>query len=51
MFGHHGVALFERVRRCGLVGGNVSLGVSFGVSKAQSRPSGSLFFCYLLVWM
>lgn len=27
------------IRRCGLAGGSVSLGVSFGVPKAQARPS------------
>ena len=30
------------LRRCGLVGGNVSLGVGFEVSEAQARPDGSL---------
>ena len=38
MLSHQGVELFDRIkriRRCGLVGGSVSLGVSFEVSKAQ----------------
>jgi hypothetical protein len=38
-FGHQGVALFERVRRCGLVGGNESLVVSFEGSKAHATPN------------
>ena len=29
-------------RRCGLVGGNVSLGVGFELSEAQARPSVTL---------
>jgi hypothetical protein len=29
------MALFEKMRRCGLVGGKVSLRVNFGVSKAM----------------
>ena len=29
--------------RYDLVGGSVSLGLSFGVSNVQARPSGSLF--------
>lgn len=37
-----GVALFERLRRCGLVGGSLSLGAGFEVSKSpfqtQSLP-------------
>ena len=39
MLGHQGVELFERIPRikgCGLVGGNVSLGVGFEVSKGLS---------------
>jgi hypothetical protein len=38
MLSHWGVVLLERVRkirRCDLVGGYVSLGVGFEVSKAQ----------------
>ena len=31
------------IRRCGLVGRGVSLGVGFGISNAQARPSFSLF--------
>lgn len=38
-----GVALFDRIRRGGFAGGNASLEVGFGGSKAQVRPSGSLF--------
>jgi hypothetical protein len=34
MLSHQRVELFERIRRCGLVGGSVSLGLAFKVSKA-----------------
>ena len=47
MLSHQGVELFDRIRRirrCGLVGGNVSLGVGFEVSKTCVRPS----LCLLL---
>ena len=37
------MALFERIRGCALVGGSVSLGVGFKVSKDLARPSFSLF--------
>ena len=43
MLNHQG--MFERIRRIrgpGLVGGNVSLGVGFEVSKAYARPNLSL---------
>lgn len=36
-----GVALFERMRRvkgCGLVKGNVTLGVALEISKAHAKP-------------
>jgi hypothetical protein len=39
------VALFERlrwIRRCGLVGRNVSLGMGFELSKAHAKPRVSL---------
>jgi hypothetical protein len=42
------VALFgkiRRIRRCGLVGGSVSLGVGFEVSEALVKPSLSLSLC------
>ena len=42
---HQGVALFERIkgiRRCGLVGGSVSLGVGFEVSEAPAKSDGPL---------
>jgi hypothetical protein len=42
MLSHQGVGLFERVRRnrrCGLVGGSVSLEVDPEFSKALARPS------------
>ena len=45
MLSHQGVALFEkikRIRRCGLVGGSVSLGVGFEISKAHAKPRVSL---------
>lgn len=42
MVGHQGVALFERIWRCALE--KVSLEVGFEVSRAQGRPSVSLFF-------
>ena len=48
MFSHQGVELFERVRkmrRHGLVGGSVSLGVGFEVSEALVKPSLSLSLC------
>ena len=41
-----GVAFLEEVwpfwRRCGLVGGSLSLGLGFEVSEAQARPRGSI---------
>ena len=37
------MALFRRIRRCGLVGGTMTLGVGFELSKAYARPSGSVF--------
>jgi hypothetical protein len=46
MLGHQGVALFERIRRCDLVGGGValleelvSLGMGFEVSMTKTKPS------------
>jgi len=36
-------------RRCGFVGGRVSLEVGFGISDAQARPSVTLSSCCLLV--
>jgi len=42
MLGHQGMELFERIiriRRCGLVGGSVSLEVDFEVSEAHERPT------------
>lgn len=36
IFGHQGVALFERNKRCGLVEGSVPLWAGFEVSKAHS---------------
>lgn len=41
------VELFGRIRRCGFVGGGVSLGVDFGFSKAQTFPIS--FLCPLLL--
>jgi hypothetical protein len=32
------VALFERTRKCGLVGGSVSLGLGFEIQKSKSGP-------------
>lgn len=40
MLGHQGVALFERIGKCGLVGGSMSWWVDFEVSRTQARPSG-----------
>jgi len=37
------VALFEKIRRRGLVGGSESVELNFEVSKAQARPHGSDF--------
>lgn len=37
------MALFERIRTCGLVGGSVLQGMCFKVSEAQAKTSGSLF--------
>lgn len=34
LLGHQGVALFENIRMCGLIGGSVSLEVGFEVSKS-----------------
>jgi hypothetical protein len=45
MLSHQGVALFERIRRirrCGLVGGSVSLGFEFFKAHARSRGCLSL---------
>jgi hypothetical protein len=42
MLGHHGVVLFERIKRCGLVGRSMSLGVGFEVSNAYAKSSLSL---------
>ena len=39
-----GVALFERVRKCGLVGGSVSLGVDLEVLKAHAGSCRHTFF-------
>lgn len=36
---HQETELFERIRKCGLVGGSVSLGVGFEVSQAPDRLS------------
>lgn len=46
MLSQQGMALFERCRKCGIVevdGGNVSPRVGLEVSKAEARPSGSVF--------
>lgn len=43
MLGHWGEALF---RSCGLVGGNMPLGVDFEVSKSQDKPSISLYLLH-----
>jgi hypothetical protein len=37
------MSVFESIRRYGLVGGSVLLGMGFKVSEAQARPSVSLF--------
>lgn len=49
LVGHLGVPLLDELESCGLVGvgvgflgRSVSLGLNFGVSKAQARPSVSL---------
>ena len=56
MLSHQGVALFEkskRIRRYGLVGGSVSLGVGVEVSKAHAKlrisASGSEWSSQLLL--
>ena len=43
MLGHQGVALFERMRGVGLVGGNMSLGLGVEVSKANCKPGISIY--------
>lgn len=43
MLSHQRVALFKRIRRCGLVGRSILLGVGFGISEAHARPKVSLF--------
>jgi hypothetical protein len=43
MLGHQGVALFERMRRCGLAGGSVLLGIGSEVSIALARLNVILF--------
>ena len=45
MLSHQGEELFDRIRkikRCGCVGGSVSLGVGLKVSKAHAKPSVAL---------
>jgi hypothetical protein len=37
------MALFERIRTCGFVGGSVSLRMDFEVSDAQAKPRVILF--------
>ena len=42
MHGHQGVTLFERIKRikrCGLIGGSVSLREGFEVSKDHAKPT------------
>ena len=41
--GPHRLIGTGNIRRCGFVGGSVSLGVGFVISEAQSRSSDSLF--------
>ena len=43
-----GGTLLGGIRRCGLIEGGVSVGVSVGVPKAQARPS--LFFSASILW-
>jgi hypothetical protein len=44
MLSHQGVELFERIRRCGLVGGSGPMGVGMEVSKKKKiKPSASFF--------
>lgn len=45
MLNHHGVALCERIKRCTVVGGNISLVVGFEASKVHNKPSIFLFVC------
>jgi hypothetical protein len=47
------MALVENgtIRRCGLVGGSVSLEVGFDISDAQAMPSVTLSFCCLPMQM
>lgn len=40
--GSEGIALFERIKRCSLVGVSISLGVGFEVPEAYARSRGSL---------
>lgn len=50
---YQGAKLFERIRRirrCGLVGGTVSLGVAFDNTKAHARHS-FLHSCTTPPWM
>lgn len=43
MLTHQGVALFEKIRKCGLVGRSLSLAEGFVASKAYAKLSVSLF--------
>lgn len=39
MLNHQEIALFERIRRCGLVGASVPMGEGFDISRAQASQA------------
>lgn len=49
MFGSKLVEALGRFRKCGLVGGDMSLGVGFEVSKVHARPS--LMVCFPTLYL
>ena len=51
MLSHQRAEQFEKDWGCVLVGGSVSQGVGFEVSKVHVRPSVSLFACCLWIRM
>lgn len=36
---HYGVVLYEKIKRFGIVGGNITLVVGFEASKVHDKPS------------
>lgn len=46
-----GVALLERIMRCGFVGGSMLPGIGFEVLKSPFQTRESLSSCCLQIWM